>query len=80
MNIKEHFFKENGYNTVLGSPINYEELVVYIWINGEEVALVQKEEGPDKIVVEFFGEPIKTKIYYDVFLEALQAAKEELLR
>ena len=38
--------------------------------------LVQKEEGADKIIVEFFGEPIKTKIYYNVFLEALQAAKK----
>ena len=80
MNNCKSIFKQTGYDLVVGSPPEYEELVVYIVINGKHVALVQKEEGVNKVIVEFFGEPINTKIYYDVFLEALKAAQEELLR
>ena len=76
MRKKENIFKKNGYDLVIGSPLEYEELVVYVIINGGHIALVQKEEGKDKVKVEIFGE---AKVDYDVFLEALQAAKEELL-
>ena len=74
------FFNVNGHEIVIGSPPDYEELVAEIWINGECVAMLQKEEGDDKVIVEFFGEPIQTKVYYEVLLGALQDAKKALLR
>jgi hypothetical protein len=69
-----------NYQIVIGSPIDYEELVAYIWINGEEIAVVHMEEGIDKMKVQFFEENIKTDIYLDTLLEALQEAKRELLK
>ena len=42
-----------GYRIDIASPPGYEELIALILINGEEVALVQKEEGKDKVIVEF---------------------------
>ena len=77
MSTEESLFDKNGYNIVVASPVDYEELVVEIFINGRDIALVQKEKGPDKVQVEIFG---KAKVPYDLLLEALQAAKEELLR
>lgn len=71
---------ENKFQIIIGSPIDYEELVAYIWINGEEVALIQKEEGIDKMKIEFFEEKIETEIYLDFFIKALQEAKGELLK
>ena len=78
--MEEYSFKKNGYNLVIGSPPEHEKLVVYVLINSEHVCYLHKDEGPDKVVVKFYGEPIKTKLYYDVLLEALQEAKKELLK
>lgn len=70
---------KNNYQLVIGSPTDYNELVVYIWINDEQIAIVQKEEGVDKIRVDFFEEPISTKIYADDLISALIEAKQQLL-
>jgi len=78
-NLKNKKMKKD-YQLVIGSPVDYEELVIYIRINGESVALVQKEEGSDKMKIEFFGEPIKNDIYFDIFMESLLEAKKELLK
>ena len=67
------------YQIIIGSPVDYEELVAYISINGQDVALLSQEEGVDKLKIEFFDEPKIKKIDYQVFLEALQAAKKHLL-
>lgn len=68
------------FKVVIGSPITYEELVAYIYINDEEVAIVQKENGVNKMMVELFEEKIKTEILLDDFIEALNEAKKELLK
>jgi len=68
------------YNIIIGSPIEYEQLTADIVINEKYVARVQKEEGNDKMVLEFFEDPIKTKIYINDFIEALQDAKALLLK
>ena len=60
--------------------MDYEELVAYIWVNGEEIALVHKEEGLEKMQLAFFDGKVKSVIYLDVFLEALQKAKEQLAK
>ena len=68
------------YLLIIGSPIDYEELVVYIEVNNERIALLQKEEGENNMKIEFFGEQIKSEIYLDVLLEALSEAKKELMK
>lgn len=65
---------------VEGSPVDYEELVVYIVVDKKYVALVQKDEGKDKMIVEFLEDSMKPKIYLDDFIEAVQQAKELLLK
>jgi hypothetical protein len=64
--------------TEIGSPIDYKELVVFLRYDGEEIALVQKEEGIDKMKIEFYGVKDGTTIYLDTLIEGLLKAKEEL--
>lgn len=68
------------YEITIGSPLDYNELVAYIWLNGEQIALLQKEEGSENIIIEFLDEPIESKIYLDSFLDAINEAKVELLK
>jgi hypothetical protein len=68
------------YNIVIGSPVDYEELTAEIVIDGEYIALVQKEEGNDKMIVEFYEKKIKTKIYLNDFMAALDDARTLLLK
>ncbi|MEZ0007091.1 hypothetical protein ABH942_002469 [Flavobacterium sp. 28YEA47A] len=71
---------EKRFQIIIGSPIDYEELVAYIRIDDEEIAMVQKDEGIDKMKIEFFEDKIKIDLYLDVFIEALKEAKVELLK
>ena len=71
---------EKKFKIIIGSPVDYEELVAYIEIEGERIALLNKDEGNDKIKIEFFNEPQIEWVYFDVFIEALQEAKKELLK
>jgi len=68
------------YNVIIGSPVDYEELTADIVINKEYIVRIQKEEGNDKMIVEFYEEPVKTKIYLTDFIEALQDAQQLLTR
>ncbi len=65
-------------NLIVGSPVDYNEIVVYISIDDEVIALVQKEEGIDKIKIEIFGRKNDVQVYVDDFIKALNLAKEEL--
>jgi len=65
---------------VIGSPTDYEDLVAYIIIDGEHIALLNQDKGKDKMVIEFFDEPKIKKIDFEVFVEALQIAKSELMK
>jgi len=71
--------EENRYQIIIGSPVDYEELVAYINIDGKDVALLNQDEGAEKLKIEFFDEPKIKELDYYVFLEALQAAKKDLL-
>lgn len=71
---------EKKFQIIIGSPIDYEELVAYIVIDGKHIALLNQDEGKDKIKMEFFDETKLGKVYFDVFIEALQEAKKELLK
>lgn len=72
--------KDKKYSLTVGSPIDYDELVVYVDINDKNIGLLQKEEGVDKLKFEFFSRKDETAIEYDVLIEALERAKEELLK
>jgi hypothetical protein len=71
---------EKRFQIIIGSPLNYEELVAYVVIDGKHIALLSQDEGKNKIKIEFFNEPKLEGIDYNIFIEALQEAKNELLR
>ena len=49
---------EKHYQIIIGSPVDYEELVAYITIDDQYIALLNQDEGKDKMKIEFFDEPI----------------------
>lgn len=71
---------EKKFQIIIGSPSEYEELVAYIVIEGKHIALLNRDEGKDKIKIVFFDEPKVKEVYFNVFLEALQEAKRELMK
>jgi hypothetical protein len=71
---------EKRFQIIIGSPLEYDELVAYIVIDGEHVALLNQDEGKDKIKIEFFDEPRIKRIDLNIFVEALKEAKNELMK
>ena len=69
----------NRYEIIIGSPLDYKELVAYIIIEGQHVALLNQDDGINKLKIDFFDEPKIRQIDFDTFIEALQAAKKSLL-
>jgi hypothetical protein len=65
---------------IIGSPIDYEELVAYIIVDGINIALLNQDEGKDKIKIVFFEEAKSIDIHFDVFVAALEEAKRELMK
>ncbi len=71
----------SDFQLIIGSPIEYNFIVVSIWFNEREICLLQKEEGTDKIKIEFYFEnPIEMKIDLHNFLQSIEEAKIELLK
>ena len=68
-----------NYLIVIGSPVDYIKLVAYIVIDGIYIAMVNQEEGIDKLKIEFFDEAISNPAYCDVFIQALNEARTELI-
>jgi hypothetical protein len=66
---------EKSFQIIIGSPVDYDQLVAYIVINGDHVALLNQDEGADNLKIEFFDEPKIKSISFDLFTEALQEAK-----
>lgn len=73
-------FMEKRYQIIIGSPLDHEELVAYIVIDGKHVALLNQDYGKDKLKIEFFDERKIKEVDFDIFLKALLQAKEELLK
>ena len=69
---------EKRFQIIIGSPLEYDELVAYIVIDGEHVALLNQDDGKDKIKIEFFDEPRIKRIDLNIFVEALKEAENEL--
>lgn len=68
-----------NFEIIIGSPVDYEELVAYIVIEGRHVALLNQDAGVDNLKIEFFEEPKVKAVDYDTFIQALESAKKELL-
>lgn len=66
---------------VIGGLVDdgYEELVVFIYIDGTYFGLLSQEKGVDNLIVEFFEKSKLKKIDYELLLEALIEAKKYLL-
>ncbi len=71
---------EKRFQIIIGSPLDYEELVAYIVVDGEHIALLNQDEGKDRIKIEFFDEPKIKKVDFNIFVEALKEAKNELMK
>ena len=71
---------EKRFQIIIGSPLEYDELVAYIVIDGEHVALLNQDDGKDKIKIEFFDEPRIKRIDLNIFVEALKEAENELMK
>jgi hypothetical protein len=69
----------SNFEIIIGSPVDYEELVAYIVIEGKHIALINQEEGIEKLKIEFFEEPKVENVDFNIFIEALLAAKKALL-
>lgn len=98
--------KEKILEIVIGSPPDYEELVVFIEandrsvrellhhnannlshkksrteiINGLEIALLHKEEGPARVKIKFLEGVQEQEYAFDEFMRILEKAKEALLK
>ena len=68
------------FQIVIGSPVDYEELVAYIVIDEQHIALLNQDDGKDKIKIEFFEEPRIKVLDLDIFMEALIEAKRALMK
>lgn len=67
------------FQIIIGSPIDYEELVAYIIIEDKYIGMLTQEEGENKLKIEFFEELKVKEVDFYIFMEALQVAKEGLL-
>ena len=76
-NYKNNNIMKN-FQILIGSPVDYEELVAYIVINGKYVALLNQDEGIENLKIEFFEDSDVNKFRLDSLLEAIEAAKNKL--
>jgi len=67
-----------NYRIIIGSPIEYDYVTAEIVVDDLYVVLMQKEEGEDKMILEFYENGMAKKIYVDDFIKALNEAREML--
>lgn len=68
-----------SYQIIVGSPVDYQHLVAYIAVDGRSIVMLNQEDGPDRMVIEFFEEAISTEVELKGFLDALLAAQQRLI-
>ena len=72
-----------GFETIIASPYEYEELVAEMYLDGKFIGQIIKEKGDDQMEIEF-GDPaaatdaICRKADLDGFLECVQTARDRL--
>jgi hypothetical protein len=63
---------------IIGSPVDYNELVVYISHRGQDFCLINKEKGIEKMEIEFFKSKSEIKLDVNVFMKSVNKAVEIL--
>ena len=76
-------FKNKGFEVMLASPPEYEELTAEIYLDGKFIALVNRERGLDELEIETPGNDldenqITRKVDLSGFLEAIEVASKRL--
>ena len=73
----------SGFETIIASPYDYEELVAEMYLDGKYIGQVIKEKGEHQMEIEF-GDPkavpeaICRRADLDGFLECVQTARDRL--
>ena len=72
-----------GFETIIASPHEYEELVAEMYLDGKFIGQITKEKGEDQMEIEFGDDEalpgsICRKADLDGFLECVQAARDRL--
>lgn len=70
----------NNYKVIIGSPIDYDEITADIIIRNKYIARLQMENGKDKMILEFFEETALEKVDLKDFLDAIEYARQLLLK
>ena len=60
------------------NKLSDEQSVYYVY--RDEVAILDKEEGPNKVRIKFSKYVLKNEMYVDDLLKVIKEAKEELLK
>jgi hypothetical protein len=69
-------YSDKGLSIVVGSPVNYDNLVAYIRVDGKKICLLQQEEGKDKFKIVFDTYSTEVVVDFDLFLRGLEEAKK----
>ena len=72
-----------GFETIIASPYEYEELVAEMFLDGKFIGQITKEKGEDQMEIEFGDDEalpgsICRKADLDGFLECVQTARDRL--
>jgi hypothetical protein len=78
-----NMLKQEGFEILIASPSDYEQLVAEIYFDGRFVALVSQERGPGQFDIETPGtnldeKQIIRKVEWDGFCMAKEEACEQL--
>ena len=72
----------SDFEVIIASDTDYEFVVVEIEYKGQHLLTINKEDGEEDLLVEFYGEyhgNFYRDIDYNMFLKALEYARQRLL-
>ena len=67
------------YEISIMSDVDYDKLIAEINLNGKFLALIDQEEGIDKLRIQLSNNLDNIYLDYEEFLDTLRKAKEKLL-
>lgn len=71
--------KKSKYSIEIGSPPDYEELVAYIIIEGQEVLLINQDNGVDDLKIEILENKSIKRMELMEFQDAISKATKILI-
>lgn len=74
--------KENGFDIIISSDIQYEELCAEIYFNREFVAIITQEQGIEHSIIDVYPSLNKEKWIFDYveFMQVLKDAQNSLIK